>query len=105
MNNIVEQIPNELREKAKNGDIEAAFELAEILFRKKEYHAARIYYLMVSNHGIPAAFDRLYEIDYLLGHLGESKPWLDMKEEILKEVQQEQQGAEKGEPDQSDQSK
>lgn len=104
MNNIIEQIPNELREKAKNGDIEAAFELAEILFRKKEYHAARIYYLMVSNHGIPAAFDRLYEIDYLLGHPGQSKPWLDMEDKIIKETQQEQQEqqvAEKDEPDKS----
>lgn len=101
MNNIVEQIPNELREKAKNGDIEAAFELAEILFRKKEYHAARIYYLMVSNHGIPAAFDRLQEIDYLLGHPGQSKPWIDMEEEIIKETQQEQQAAEQDESDKS----
>lgn len=105
MNKIVEQIPNELHEKVKNGDIEATFELAEILFREKEYHLARIYYLTVSNHGVPAAFDRLKEIDSLLGYPGQSKNWLDMKEEIIKEVQQEQQETEKGESDQSNQLK
>ncbi|HCU05316.1 MAG TPA: hypothetical protein DIC51_03280 [Coxiellaceae bacterium] len=104
MNEIVEQIPNELYAKVKNGDIEATFELAEILFREKEYHLARIYYLTVSNHGVPAAFDRLKEIDYLLGYPGQSKNWLDMKEEIIKEVQQEQQEQQETEKDESDQS-
>ena len=105
MNNIIEQISNELREKVKNGDIEATFELADILFREKQYHAARIYYLMASNHGIPAAFDRLQEIDYLVGHPGQSKPWIDMEEEIIKETQQEQQAAGKDESDKSGQAK
>lgn len=104
-NNIVEGISNELYEKVKNGDIEATFEVAEILFRAKKYHPARMFYLTVSNHGVPAAFDRLKEIDYLLGYPGQSKNWLDMKEEIIKEVQQEQQETEKDESDQSSQSK
>ncbi|OGT05823.1 MAG: hypothetical protein A2103_00990 [Gammaproteobacteria bacterium GWF2_41_13] len=45
------EIPKELLDKVALSDMDATFELGNILFRRKDYHLARLCFFIVSEHG------------------------------------------------------
>ncbi|OGT05851.1 MAG: hypothetical protein A2103_03755 [Gammaproteobacteria bacterium GWF2_41_13] len=66
MNHPNDAIPKMLFDKVEIGDMNATYELAEVLFKQQRYNFARILFLCAKQHGIGKANDRLAEIERLI---------------------------------------
>jgi len=82
-----ESIQKEIFTRIEAGDINATLELADILFERRDYTLARVFYFIVDHHGsFPKAFDRLMQIEHMVWLQERNKRLADKQEKAVEEI-------------------